>query len=557
MQGHSHGEHPWRVRVDVDRDDGAVRGAGVLLADGHVLTCAHVAGDEQAHVTVTSAACRPEWHATARVVPRSWVYKGGTREGDVALLKLDEPAPCDGHAALWCVPLSQGKVRAHGFPDVETGGIPVDAELGGDGGHEAQFGLLKVASPHGQWIEPGFSGAGVWVLEGEHAGHVIGIVVAEFNNEPAKAAWMMPTEVIRGYLPQVAGYVAGEPADRLSPSGTVLPDLASGDTVRVALSLELARLLTSEWTGTVVLAHGGSDTGTTWLARLVRTADPTTRAGTPGKALTAAPSGTVLGLGTVDAAYDAHGKSVAEVTRYLAERFGLPLDASDLPSRLARRRPPPCLVIAGVDQARAPAALIHDLVRPLAIRARSRGLRLVLGFDGPPPDNLPYDALLDPAPIPGKAGRLAAAEVEARAEELAAAEAEAVRLGEQDEHHIRKPPTLPPAVAPSLRVRLAAARDLGDGAELAGIAAAADAALDRIAEFRRRRERIHGRLAKLRGTLKANFVRQARHLSPEDAALGKLYVTAEMALMKAPIDLTAAEAAVDRYVAELDRRLGL
>jgi hypothetical protein len=544
--------------VDVETGDGAVRGAGLLLADGHVLTCAHVVGNERARATVTSAACRPEWHATAHVVPGSWVYeRGGTRECDVALLKLDEPAPCDGHVTLWCAPLSQGKVRAHGFPDAETGGIPADAELGGDGGHEAQFGLLKVASPHGQWIEPGFSGAGVWVLEGEHADHVIGIVVAEFNNEPAKAAWMMPTEVIRGYLPQVAKYVAGEPADRLSPSGTELPDLASGDSVRVALSLELARLLTSGWTGTVVLARGGSDTGTTWLVRLVRTADPTTRARASEKALTAAPSGTVLGLGTIDAAYDAHGKSVAEVTRYLADRFGLSPDATNLPSMLARRRPPPCVVIAGVDRAKTPAALIDDLVLPLAIRARSRGLRLVLGFDGPPPDNLPYDVLLDPAPIPGKAGWPTAREVAARTEELGAAEAEAARLDKQDEHQIRKPPALPPAVAPSLRVRLAGACDLGDGSELAGIVVAADAALDRIAKFRRKHEHVHREPDRLRRTLEANFSRQARLLSSEDAALGKLYVAAEAALLKAPVDLAAAEAAVDRYVAELDCRLGL
>jgi len=31
----------------------------------------------------------------------------------------------------------------------------------------------------GQWIEPGYSGAGVVVLDGDHAGHVIGIVVAD------------------------------------------------------------------------------------------------------------------------------------------------------------------------------------------------------------------------------------------------------------------------------------------------------------------------------------------------------------------------------------------
>jgi hypothetical protein len=43
---------------------------------------------------------------------------------------------------------------------------------------------------------------------------VIGIVVADYRNADARAAWMMPIETILGYLPDIAGTVV------LSGAGT-------------------------------------------------------------------------------------------------------------------------------------------------------------------------------------------------------------------------------------------------------------------------------------------------------------------------------------------------
>jgi Trypsin len=61
MGTHHHAEHPWRVKVS-----GGRRGAGVLLDNRHVLTCAHVVGDENGRVWVSSAVCLPEWRTGAR-----------------------------------------------------------------------------------------------------------------------------------------------------------------------------------------------------------------------------------------------------------------------------------------------------------------------------------------------------------------------------------------------------------------------------------------------------------------------------------------------------------
>jgi hypothetical protein len=567
MGTHHHAEHPWRVRVSGD-----TRGAGVLLDERHVLTCAHVVGGEDERVSVASSVCLPEWSIAARVVPGSWVFRGGdTRRGDVALLELDDPAPCDAHAKLWCAPLSGGRVRAHGFPQAEPYGISVDAELAGDGGRGGAFGLLNRVHPDGQWIEPGYSGAGVMVLDGDHAGHVTGIIVARYRTPDARAAWMMPAETIREYLrDHIAPYVVGQPVYRLGgpdPDSAGLPVLGSGDVLRVALTRELKRLLTGGWAGTVVLPGGAAGAGTGWLLRLVRTADPATRAATSDADLAAAPRDTVLGLGSIDAAFDARGKPVAEVRQYLAARFGLPADEPELTDRLLRYQPPPALVITGADRAQAPDALLREVLRPLAVRARSRGVRLVLAFDGPPPENLPYEVSLDPEPLtagapprsPGPPG-LSGADVAARVAELEAAETQAARLSRDNEHRFRRPPALPPARGPRLRVRLAVARHAGDHGtgpdpELMAIDGAATAALAEATAFSQRWRRWNDCLDDLRHTLEVNRVRAARHFGAEDQPLGDRHDRAARAVWQAPIDLTAARGLVDQFVAEVDRRI--
>lgn len=548
MGAHHHTEYPWRVAVE-----GCRRGAGVLLDERHVLTCAHVVGDENQIVKVRSAVCSPEWDALARVAPGSWVYRDDDPwHGDVALLVLDGPAPCDPRTALWRAPISGGTVRAYGFPQVEWEyGISAEAELGGDGGRGGEFGLLNPVHAGRQWIEPGFSGAGVLKLDGDHAGHVIGIIVADFRNEDAKAAWMMPVETILRYLPGIARYVVGEPANRLSGPDDRLPELAHGDALSVALTRELAWLLTSGWAGTVVLCDGGS-TGTGWLVRLVRTADPATRAGASGTEFTSALRDTVLGLGAIDAAYDARGKSVTDVTRYLVERFGLPPGHPAPIRELLRRKPSACLVIDGADRAADPGALLREVLRPLANGARSRGLRLVLGFDGPVPESLPHDVSLDPAPVSGDAiGGATAADVAERLAELAAAEAAAALSG-KDERRFRNAPKLPPLRAPRLRVRLAVASGAERDPELAAIDEAAVTALAEIGSFRERVQRMDGRLDELRTTLELYRVLAARCASEEEPKLARLYALASGALRLAPIDLEAAATAVARYVAEVD-----
>jgi hypothetical protein len=245
----------------------------VLLDKWHVLTCAHVvrqAGgdDPEGRVVIRSSVCRPEWAVTARVAPDSWVHRGATRRGDVALLRFDEPSPCDTSTQLWRAPVSGVRVSVYGFPRAAGGdGISTEAVLAGSGGRQGEWVQLNPVGSGLPWIDEGFSGAGVAPVDGEFQGRVIGIVVMHFANDKAgTAARMLSTETILEYLPGIDHL--GERANTLSPL-----DVDTGvppDSVQLALTRELARFLGSGRTGTVVVAGGGSGVGGAWLARLGR-----------------------------------------------------------------------------------------------------------------------------------------------------------------------------------------------------------------------------------------------------------------------------------------------
>ncbi|WNM34425.1 serine protease [Streptomyces sp. Li-HN-5-11] len=563
MALHHHSDCPWRVRVDDEQ--GNPCGAGVLLDDWHVLTCAHVVrfagaepGGPAARVRISSVACRPEWTRTARVAPGSWVHENGTRRGDVALLELDESAGCGTRTTLWKVPISGGTVRVYGFPQAEPYGIGTDAELAGSGGRQGEWGLLKQLRAGDPWIEEGYSGAGVVALDGRFEGRVIGMVVADFVNGDARAAWMLPTETVLTYLPQIREFTGGDRTDELAPSAGELPGDVLGDPLRLALTRELTRLLDDGWAGTVVVRTSGSTgVGDSWLVRLVRTADPAARATVSDEELTRAPGDTVLRLGSIDAAYDARGRTVAEVRDYLAGRFGLEGGSVEaVVGQLLHRTPPACLVVGSVDLADDPDALVRELLGPLAFRARSRGLRLVLGFVNRPPGDLPHEVSLDPEPLIGATtGRVTSAEAQAAVGQLAAEEEAAARLQEEKAWQYFRAPRLPQAAAPRLRVRLSVARTTEPNPELGAVHDEAVRALAGTEDYGRAVRRMIRTHQDLSTSLELHRVRAARYFGDEDRRLGELHAPAARALQTVPIDLKAARKLVRRYTDEVNRRI--
>ncbi|MET8136823.1 trypsin-like serine protease [Streptomyces sp. NPDC005251] len=562
MALHHHSDRPWRVRVD--DEEGTPCGAGVLLDDRHVLTCAHVVryagaapGGTTSHVRISSVACRPEWTRTAHVAAGTWVHDHSTQRGDVALLELDEPADCGTRTKLWKAPISGGTVQVYGFPHDEPFGMGADARLAGSGHRQGEWGLLKRMREGEPWIERGYSGAGAMAVGGEFDGRVIGIVVADYVNGDAKAAWMLPTETMLTYLPGIEKFTDGSRNNELRPSPAELPGDVLGDPLRLALTQELTRLLDSDWSGTVVVGTGGTTAvGDSWLVRLVRTADPAARAGVTDAELTGAPGDTVLGLGTIDAAYDARGRSVADVSGYLSGRFGLPGgDPHEVRRQLLRRKPPACLVVGGVDRAQDPEALLRELLGQLATRARSRGVRLVLGFENVPPAGLAFDVSLDPEPLRGGAARgVTAAEVHAVVGQLAAEEDAASALQQNWGVRFFAAPRLPPRAAPRLRVRLAVARATEPNPELTAIHDLAVEARAALVLFDHDLRRLIAAHEDLTADLELHRVRAARHFGDEDRRLAERHAPAARALRTEPIDLGAARTLVRRYIDEVNRR---
>ena len=548
----------------VEGEQGRARGAGVLLSDRHVVTCAHLLGaDGTATVRISSTVCKPEWTRTARIVPDTWVFKG-TERGDVALLELDEPTPCGASATLWRAPLSSGHVRTSGFPrsDRQLAGVIVQAELVGVGGREGEWAALHPIQVGTPWIEPGFSGAGVVAQDGEFKDHVIGIVVRDFVGQDGKAhaAWMLPTETMLGHIRQLRPYIAGVPTSVLSvPDGGGSAPYDANDPSTLAMAQELAALLHGGWTGTVVLTGGGA-TGSSWLTRLLLTADPAARATTV--QVPESPHGVALDFGSVDAAFDASGKSVDDVRTYLAERFGFRNSEVPLAVQLLRRKPPVRLVISSVDRCADPDALISSLLHDLARNARWRGIRLVLGFDGEPPSDLPYEASLGPVSSDisaESAGQASRGEAEAAIGELRAAETEAATRYPDWELRLHAPPLLPRRVAPQLAIRCAVAAEMSSGrgqrAEYAAIRDDAVAALEDVRRFRGAMERRIERWHDLGRTLELYRERAQRILSAEDAQLTQLYSRALGSLREVPIDLGLARAEVAQYVETVNRRI--
>ncbi|WP_353940732.1 serine protease [Streptomyces sp. HUAS MG91] len=551
-------DRPWRVRID-DRHGGPC-GAGVLLDDRSVLTCAHVVQQADAHpgagpaafLRVRSAVAAPEWRRTARVVEDVWAFEDGSRRGDVALLRLDEPV---GHACpteLWKVPISGGQVRVYGFPAFEPYGIGVDAELAGSGGRAGEWGLLNRVHEGRPWIQPGYSGAGVMALDGAFAGQVVGIVVADYVDENGRAAWMVPVETMQTYLGRrITPYVRGVGIE-VPSRGDPAADL--DDPLQLALTRELARLLTSGWAGVALVATGRrTGPGSSWLVRLTETS----RAPGPDGG---APRGTALPFGAVDAAYDARGRTPGEVCAYLAHRFGFDPGARDpaaLVHRLLRRRPPPFVIVDGIDGAGDPHRLLADLLIPLARDARTRGLRLVLGVEGDPPDDLPYQVHLDPTPLPGTAAPRPVTVDRAReaVARLARAEAEALLLERTTARRFLAPPRLPHGRAPRLTVRLAVARATFPHAEIAAIEARAVAAATDVDAYLTEVRAMDAAHEDLTVRLELYRALAEEHFGASDRELGALFTAAHSALRTAPVDLAAAGRRVPRYIAAVNRRI--
>lgn len=186
--------------VRIKTADNIVVGAGFLVTERHLLTCAHVvcASLEQSVLKSPGEPVRfdfpfvaPKQTMTAQVV--FWKPRQADGTVDIAGLELTTPIP-DGAkpVSLFSVQETWGHpFRAFGFPlhhddGVWASGVLRDKKTNG----HIQIEDTKIP---GYAVQPGFSGSPVW---DERISGLVGMVVTAERNVTTKAAFVIPSEII-------------------------------------------------------------------------------------------------------------------------------------------------------------------------------------------------------------------------------------------------------------------------------------------------------------------------------------------------------------------------
>ncbi len=188
--------------VRICRADGIVVGAGFLVGERQVLTCAHVVAGAlgladdtpekpQAPVSLDVPRVAPRQLLTAHVALwRPQLPDGGD---DIAGLELDDDPPHGAQAA----PLAQVEdlwehsFRAFGFPRGQDSGVWATGRLLGR--QTTNWVQVEDVKESGFAVEPGFSGTPVWDSQVEA---VVGMVVAAERRMNLKTAFAIPVDVL-------------------------------------------------------------------------------------------------------------------------------------------------------------------------------------------------------------------------------------------------------------------------------------------------------------------------------------------------------------------------
>jgi hypothetical protein len=564
----------WQVRIT--DAGGKALGAGCLLDENHVLTCAHVVGTgTRDRGLVQRTGLRAEFHQAEhqppvgmRVLADAWVPPLADERGDVAVLKLDHPV-----RAIPGVPLVRNwsedlRVRLCGHPAGTEGfgGIWVSGRTVAEGGPGGEWVQLKIDD--GDQAEHGHSGAAVLTEDG---GEAVGLLVSVDKKPGSRAAWMIPVRTVVRYLRMIDRYVVGDPStDRAFTKHISLP---LDSPMQVELSRALVDWLGPDQPGGVcVLAGPGSGA---LLGRLAALSDQARLGQASAQAPQESPAGTLPAPGVIDVAVEAAGKDYDAVAGQITDVLHLRTGGGQGLADQLTRHGPLVVMISQADLALDPGALRSRLLEPLADRAAGRGVKVLIGFHGSPPPSLaralagvvgaarhlpgarPQDGPEPPA--------VRAADVSALLNALAADEEEARRRHAEVSREIFGVKRPPHGVAPALRVRLATAAALSDDRGFAHWAQGELHACQADAQRadKRARSAVAGlgekvrRRDELRRQIRALHARELGDHSAraaENDTLGLLYTAARELLYLAPCYLAEAEKAVAEYAYALRRR---
>lgn len=183
---------------------GKVVGAGFLVSQQYLLTCAHVVTaalnistntqeTPNGIIEIDFPLIAPGTRVKAKVVFWQPVNPGKSQE-DIAGLQINDALPTGVGSVKFVIPSDywQHQFRIFGFPQGHDTGVWADGELRDiQATGWIQMEAIKVP---GYQIEPGFSGSPVW---DEGLKGVVGMAIAaEKKRAGVKAAFMIPTTVL-------------------------------------------------------------------------------------------------------------------------------------------------------------------------------------------------------------------------------------------------------------------------------------------------------------------------------------------------------------------------
>ena len=199
--------------VRIHTADGHVVGAGFLVGERHLLTCAHVVAGAlgladdtpekpQAPVHLDVPRVAPRQMLTARVV--LWRPQRPDGGDDIAGLELESDPPHGAQTA----PLAQvddlweHSFRVFGFPKGEDTGVWATGRLLGR--NSTNWVQIEDVKETGFAVEPGFSGTPVWDPQVDA---VVGMVVAAERRLNLKTAFAIPVDVLARSWPLLASLI--------------------------------------------------------------------------------------------------------------------------------------------------------------------------------------------------------------------------------------------------------------------------------------------------------------------------------------------------------------
>jgi WD40 repeat protein len=187
-----------------------VVGAGFLVDEGMILTCAHVVAGAtdssensptppEASIPLDLPLVAPGQRLTARVI--RWVEVKPDGGGDIAVLQLEGTVPTAAKIARlvkadnhW-----EHRFRAFGFPHNQDDGVPSSGKLSGP--NAKGWVVMQNTEATGFRVQRGFSGGAVWDTELDG---VAGMVVAEETDPAPRIAYMIPSKLLIDVWPALS-----------------------------------------------------------------------------------------------------------------------------------------------------------------------------------------------------------------------------------------------------------------------------------------------------------------------------------------------------------------